>query len=49
MTHDQTEALSMADRILVLREGRRNSSLTRIRCKMRLPMSLWRVSLAAPR
>lgn len=49
VTHDQTEALSMADRILVHPRAGASSSPIRIRCIMHLPMSLWRVSLAAPR
>jgi ABC-type sugar transport system ATPase subunit len=48
VTHDQTEALSMADRIMVLRAGRLQQ-LADPHTLMHLPMSLWRVSLAAPR
>jgi ABC-type sugar transport system ATPase subunit len=49
VTHGQTEALSMADRLLVYARGGCNSSLTRIHCIMRRTIRLWRVSLAVLR
>jgi sn-glycerol 3-phosphate transport system ATP-binding protein len=49
VTHDQVEAMTLAQRVMVMNKGWRNRSARLLRCMKNRPAALWRVLSAARR